>query len=218
MCHVWCVLLHIIYDYSSGSDIDGLSTVHYASRARFKSTECPCNLVWCNTHGWKTSSNEMTRSFSEEEKHGESEQRDDKLCRNNCTTIGRVRSRKFREHCAPVSEDKRLILRFGLFFPFSCFHLLLVWGVWEHLMLWTVYDIKIKLVYLSMIGVICRFCFGPQALFNIMNGWLQAVDSCLWVRGFQADEFWTLLYDGLLAERILLTHCMKGLAFKGFNH
>lgn len=40
-----------------------------------------------------------------------------KSCAKNIR-LGRLRSRKFREHCAQASVDKRLIPRFDLFPPF----------------------------------------------------------------------------------------------------
>jgi len=120
--------------------------------------------------------NEITCSFSELEKT-RGVRRDENWGRVNL------------ENIACEHLEIRGLFSVYLFSHFSCFHLLLVWGIWAHRMLWTFYETKIKFVHLSTIEVNCRFSLG--AIWYLI--WWVAVDSCLWVR------WWVLnlvVYDG----------------------
>jgi len=116
--------------------------------------------------------NEITCSFSELEKT-RGVRRDENWGRVNL------------ENIACEHLEIRGLFSVYLFSHFSCFHLLLVWGIWAHRMLWTFYETKIKFVHLSTRWT-ADLAWGQYDIY-------MAVDSCLWVR------WWVLnlvVYDG----------------------
>lgn len=173
----------------SGSDNDGLSAALRdlyridVSRARFKPAEC--NLYLCNSllmgekplqmkwHAllvkWKNTGSKKGWKVVQKQPH-------------DWVEWGRVNL----ESIAREPLEIRGLFSVYLFSPFSCFHLLLVWGIWAHLMLWTFYMTKIKFVHLSTTGVIADLAWG-QYLIWWTGGFM------LLTHVYESDgEFWTL--------------------------